>query len=133
MASSLFGRLRAVLSSWQELRELSRTAPQRLEAIAAREREQTAASAERTRNLKKALASPFEVTEAVVEQTREQSLKQMDANLGALLSQIQVDEAAVRRKALSNMAQEMESMLTAEQPDDAKPRAPAAPAKEPPR
>ena len=57
----------------------------------------------------------------------------MNANMGALLSQIQVDEAAVRRKALSNMAQEMESMLTAEQPDDAKPRAPAAPPKEPPR
>tara|TARA_B110001452_G_scaffold97524_1_gene80672 strand:- start:262 stop:648 length:387 start_codon:yes stop_codon:yes gene_type:complete len=120
---SLLSRIRAAVRGWQELRELSRTAPQRLAAVADRERAAADASRERTENLKRALSAPFVASEGIVEESKERATAQIDERVGQMLDQITVDEAAVRRRAVERMASEMEELLS-KQPDAAMPQSP---------
>ena len=120
---SLLSRIRAAVRGWQELRELNRTAPQRLAAVAERERAAADASRERTENLKRALSAPFVASEAIVEESKERATAQVDERVGQMLDQIKVDEAAVRRRAVERMASEMEELLS-KQPDAAVPQPP---------
>ena len=65
--------------------------------------------------LKKHLAVPLQAGEAISNKMKEEQLRQsklMEAQMHALLDRIPVDEAAIRKKALTRVADELEEVLT---------------------
>ena len=111
----VLARLRSLVRSWQEVRDLTRTSPERLAALVQREEQKAARSKERLEAVQRSMAAPLEKAEeysAEIKQRKQEEAAAIQQKLAKQLEAVNIDAFELQQKAVHAMADEMEAVLT---------------------
>ena len=97
----VLARLRSLFRSWQEVRDLTRQSPERLQALIKQNEAKAAASEQRLASMQQSMAAPFEQVEAASAQLAHKGKVQaaeLAERAAAQLTGMEIDVYALQQK-----------------------------------
>ena len=97
----VLARLRSLFRSWQEVRELTRQSPERLQALIKQNEESAARSQQRLASMQQSMVAPFEQVEAAsdrIQRKGEAQAAELAERAAAQLQGMNIDVFALQQK-----------------------------------